>query len=148
VDDIDALDRDQPAACVEYVEEQYKYYREKECRPGYDPCYMAKQRHISGRMRAMLIDWLVSRAPSLTHLGHRPDPSSSRMCVCLRVFVRVCGWSGWQVEVDYKFKGVPETLYLAVNILDRFLDRKLVPRDKLQLVGVTAYLVGGSLGPS
>ena len=47
----------------------------------------------------------------------------------------------WLVEVHLKFKLMPETLYLTVNIIDRFLERKLVKRDKLQLVGVTAMLL-------
>jgi hypothetical protein len=47
----------------------------------------------------------------------------------------------WLVEVHQKFKLVPETMHLAVNIIDRFLERKLVPRQKLQLVGVTAMLL-------
>lgn len=47
----------------------------------------------------------------------------------------------WLVEVHYKFKCCPETLYLTINLIDRFLDRKQVPRPKLQLVGVTAFLV-------
>jgi len=103
VDDIDAVDADNPLACVEYVENQYAHYREKECRPGYDPSYMSKQPYINVRMRAILVDWLV--------------------------------------EVHYKFKCCPETLYLTVNLIDRFLDRKQVPRPKLQLVGVTAFLI-------
>ena len=47
----------------------------------------------------------------------------------------------WLVEVHLKFKLMPETLYLTVNIIDRFLERKLVVRQKLQLVGVTAMLL-------
>ena len=35
VDDIDVADRAEPLACVDYVEDQYRHYREKECRPGY-----------------------------------------------------------------------------------------------------------------
>lgn len=34
-----------------------------------------------------------------------------------------------------------ETLYLTVNIIDRFLARKQVVRKKLQLVGMTAMLL-------
>jgi G2/mitotic-specific cyclin-B, other len=34
-----------------------------------------------------------------------------------------------------------ETLYLTVNIIDRFLERQNVQRKKLQLVGVTAMLL-------
>jgi cyclin B len=47
----------------------------------------------------------------------------------------------WLFEVHQKFKLKPETLYLTVNIIDRFLERKLVVRQKLQLVGVTAMLL-------
>lgn len=47
----------------------------------------------------------------------------------------------WLVEVHHKFKLMPETMYLTVNIIDRFLERKLVIRQKLQLVGVTAMLL-------
>lgn len=47
----------------------------------------------------------------------------------------------WLVEVHLKFKLVPETLYLTVNLIDRFLERKEVSRPKLQLVGVTSLLI-------
>ena len=49
----------------------------------------------------------------------------------------------WLVEVHLKFKLVPETLYLTVNLIDRFLERQIVVRPKLQLVGVTALLIAG-----
>lgn len=47
----------------------------------------------------------------------------------------------WLVEVHLKFKLVPETLYLTVNVIDRFLEKSEVSRPKLQLVGVTALLI-------
>ena len=47
----------------------------------------------------------------------------------------------WLIEVHLKFKLVPETLYLAVNIIDRYLEKQEVTRQKLQLVGVTALLL-------
>jgi len=47
----------------------------------------------------------------------------------------------WLVEVHLKFKLVPETLYLAVNLVDRYLEKKEVKRTKLQLVGVAALLL-------
>jgi G2/mitotic-specific cyclin-B, other len=46
-----------------------------------------------------------------------------------------------QVEVHLKFKMVPETLYLTVDLIDRFLEKKQIRRSKLQLVGVSALLV-------
>ena len=47
----------------------------------------------------------------------------------------------WLVEVHLKFKLVPETLYLTINIIDRYLAKAEVKRTKLQLVGVTALLI-------
>lgn len=47
----------------------------------------------------------------------------------------------WLVDVHLKFKLQPETLFLTVNIIDRFLERQHVLRRKLQLVGVTAMLI-------
>jgi Cyclin, N-terminal domain/Cyclin, C-terminal domain len=47
----------------------------------------------------------------------------------------------WLVEIHLKFRCEPETLHLAVNILDRYLTSVDVPRDMLQLVGGTALLL-------
>jgi hypothetical protein len=65
--------------------------------------YMHLQDDINGKMRAILIDWLV--------------------------------------EVHMKFRLVPDTLYLCVNLIDRYCSIKPVKRASLQLVGVTALLV-------
>ena len=43
--------------------------------------------------------------------------------------------------MHYEFKLRSETLYLAVNIIDRFLEKQPVMRKNLQLVGVTAMLL-------
>ncbi|OVA00604.1 Cyclin [Macleaya cordata] len=47
----------------------------------------------------------------------------------------------WLIEVHYKFELMDETLFLTVNLIDRFLERQTVMRKKLQLVGVTAMLL-------
>ncbi|KAF7143083.1 hypothetical protein RHSIM_Rhsim05G0047700 [Rhododendron simsii] len=47
----------------------------------------------------------------------------------------------WLIEVHYKFKLMEETLFLTVNLIDRFLECETVVRKKLQLVGVTALLL-------
>lgn len=43
--------------------------------------------------------------------------------------------------MHYKFELMDETLYLTVNLIDRFLAAQPVVRKKLQLVGVTAMLL-------
>ncbi|GER40686.1 cyclin family protein [Striga asiatica] len=47
----------------------------------------------------------------------------------------------WLVEVHKKFELMPESLYLTINIVDRFLSVKAVPRRELQLVGISSMLV-------
>ena len=47
----------------------------------------------------------------------------------------------WLVDVHIKFKLLPETLFMTINILDRFLDIFQISRKKLQLIGVTAMLI-------
>ncbi|KPA79627.1 cyclin (CYCA) [Leptomonas pyrrhocoris] len=47
----------------------------------------------------------------------------------------------WLMDVIAEFKLHPETFFLAVDIIDRFLFFYSIPRTKLQLVGVTAVLI-------
>ena len=47
----------------------------------------------------------------------------------------------WLVQVHQRFQLLPETFYLAINIIDRFLSTKIVQLDKLQLVGITALFI-------
>lgn len=47
----------------------------------------------------------------------------------------------WLVEVHMKFRLEEETLFLCVNIIDRYLSVTNVERSKFQLVGVTALLL-------
>lgn len=48
----------------------------------------------------------------------------------------------WLVDVHLKFKLVPETLYVTVQLIDRYLEKVQVNRNKLQLVGVSALFIG------
>ncbi|ESQ40536.1 hypothetical protein EUTSA_v10013556mg [Eutrema salsugineum] len=47
----------------------------------------------------------------------------------------------WLLEVHIKFELNLETLYLTVNIIDRFLSVRAVPKRELQLVGISALLI-------
>jgi cyclin B len=47
----------------------------------------------------------------------------------------------WLIEVHYKFRLVPATLWLTINIIDRYLEIEQVQRTKLQLIGVTALFI-------
>ncbi|KAI4314641.1 hypothetical protein L6164_027529 [Bauhinia variegata] len=47
----------------------------------------------------------------------------------------------WLIEVHDKFDLMHETLFLTVNLIDRFLEKEKVVRKKLQLVGLVAMLL-------
>ncbi|KAJ4724188.1 Cyclin [Melia azedarach] len=48
----------------------------------------------------------------------------------------------WLIEVHNRFELMPETLYLTINIMDRYLSmKKSVSRRELQLVGIGSMLI-------
>lgn len=47
----------------------------------------------------------------------------------------------WITEISYNLSFLPETLYLSVFLVDRFLSLRLVTKSKLQLVGLTALFI-------
>lgn len=47
----------------------------------------------------------------------------------------------WLVEVCEEYKLVPDTLYLTVNLIDRFLSKNYIEKTRLQLLGVTCMLI-------
>lgn len=47
----------------------------------------------------------------------------------------------WLIEVHLKFKLHPETLFLTINLIDRYLSTTSIYRNKLQLVGVAAMFI-------
>ncbi|KAJ7363977.1 cyclin [Mycena albidolilacea] len=47
----------------------------------------------------------------------------------------------WLLQVHLRYHMLPETLWIAVNIVDRFLTHRTVSLIKLQLVGITAMFI-------
>ncbi|CAL0327092.1 unnamed protein product [Lupinus luteus] len=47
----------------------------------------------------------------------------------------------WMVEVAEEYKLLPDTLFLSVSYVDRFLSLKRVSKPKLQLLGVSSMLI-------
>jgi hypothetical protein len=45
----------------------------------------------------------------------------------------------WIAELHYKFKMFPETLYTVTMIIDKYLSKKPVKKENLQLVGTAAF---------
>ncbi|WZZ11066.1 hypothetical protein YC2023_096987 [Brassica napus] len=47
----------------------------------------------------------------------------------------------WLIEVHFKFHLMHETLYLTMNLLDRYLSQVPVQKNEMQLIGLTALLL-------
>jgi len=47
----------------------------------------------------------------------------------------------WLTRMHHKFKLAQDTLYMTVNIFDRVLDVMQVPKDCLELLGITCLLI-------
>ncbi len=47
----------------------------------------------------------------------------------------------WLVDTHAKFRLLPETLFLTINVLDRFMSKEMVEVDRLQLLAVVALFI-------
>lgn len=47
----------------------------------------------------------------------------------------------WLLQIHIQYHLLPETLWIAINIMDRFLSSRPVSRVKLQLVGVASMFI-------
>lgn len=48
----------------------------------------------------------------------------------------------WLVDVHFKYSMSPQTLHMAVGLIDRYLDKETtIRRQRLQLVGITAMFI-------
>jgi hypothetical protein len=70
-------------------------------------------------------------APSPTYMTRQADINDRMRAILI----------DWLIEVHLKFKLELDTLFLTVQLIDRFLQCKTVWREKLQLVGVSAMLI-------
>ena len=70
-------------------------------------------------------------APNPYYMDHQTEIQWSMRAVLM----------DWLVQVHGRFQLLPETLFLCVNYIDRFLSSKVVSLNKLQLVGATAIFV-------
>lgn len=47
----------------------------------------------------------------------------------------------WLIDVHIQFHLLPQTLFLAINLLDRYLERTKTTKEELQLIGMTALIL-------
>ncbi|XP_028272017.1 cyclin-A2 [Parambassis ranga] len=82
-------------------------------------------------IHAYLRELEVKTRPKAGYMRKQPDITNSMRAILV----------DWLVEVGEEYKLQNETLYLAVNYIDRFLSSMSVLRGKLQLVGTAAMLL-------
>ncbi|KAG9119648.1 G2/mitotic-specific cyclin [Ceratobasidium sp. 392] len=73
----------------------------------------------------------VRTMPSPVYMKSQPDLSWDMRGILM----------DWLIQVHSRFRLLPETLFLATNIIDRFLSLRIVSLIKLQLVGITSLFV-------
>ncbi|KAF8369758.1 hypothetical protein HHK36_032217 [Tetracentron sinense] len=118
--DIDSGDIKNPLAVVEYIEDIHAYYKKTEV-SSFRPFYL---------LHAFL-KTENSSCVSPSYMEQQFDINEKMRAILI----------DWLIEVHYKFELMDETLFLTINLIDRFLARQTVVRKKLQLVGVTAMLL-------
>lgn len=47
----------------------------------------------------------------------------------------------WMIKIHYNFKLLPETLFLTVNVIDRYFSMHQISKRDVQLVGISALLI-------
>lgn len=119
-----------PAQCIDMIDRMYNVYYELEVRLV----------HMASLHTAIPIASLTSICFTLIsqekfsakpYMKNQKDINQKMRSILI----------DWLVEVHNKFKLQPQTLWLCVNILDRYLEQVQTMRSKLQLVGVTALLI-------
>lgn len=111
--DIDARDQDDPLMVTDYVQDMFQYYREQEGRAVAGPYLFDDDGDDNEAIQ-----------PNINH----------KMRAIL---------VDWLVDIHHKMKCDPETLYLTVQILDRFLaaNVKKASKKNFQLIGTGAFLI-------
>jgi cyclin B len=138
----DKADVAKPHMVTDYVDEIYKYYKDMEVCPFLnwllfelflltnEYCRLLWSVFLSFHCFFSLCRPQTAKAPTL-YMHSQADINARMRAILI----------DWLVEVHLKFKLVPTTLYLCVNLIDQYCSSNAVQRSKLQLVGVTALLV-------
>jgi hypothetical protein len=82
-------------------------------------------------IHAFLLSEESARLPLSTYMEQQRDINSRMRAILV----------DWLVEVHSKYRLHDETLWLCVEIVDRYLQASQVMRNRLQLVGVAAMLI-------
>jgi len=136
VENIDEARVNDPECVTEYVNGIYDYLRSREARLsiGYYhflicdyPLFSCVQKNLISFLSTVQVKYSIPN----DYMSKQVDVNEKMRTILI----------DWLLEVHLKFKLLPETLFLSVSIIDRFLTLKCVAREQLQLVGVTAMFI-------
>ena len=116
--DLDAEDEGDPAMVAEYVVDAFKYM-------------LAIEVSQLGLIEGIHADHQPSTMPAADYMEKQVELKWQMRTVLM----------DWIIEVHSKFRLLPETLFIATNLIDRFLSHRVVSVEKIQLVGITALFV-------
>ncbi|XP_050363492.1 cyclin-A1-4-like [Argentina anserina] len=94
-----------------------------------DPQFCAT---IASDIYKYLLESEVNRRPSMDYMETVQNDIDARMRAVL---------IDWLVEVAEEFRLIPDTLFLAVNYVDRYLSGNAMKKQRLQLLGVACMMI-------
>ena len=95
---------------------------------------------INDKMRAILVDWLVE-----VHLKFKVSfwfNNDTDFVICCdedSISVAAMTVVFWTDKLQLPMQLMPETLFLTMNVIDRFLEQKPMTRKNLQLVCTSTF---------
>lgn len=51
----------------------------------------------------------------------------------------------WIIDITVKFNSRPKTLYLTVDVIDRFIEKEVIKRSEFQLIGIAALMIASKI---
>jgi hypothetical protein len=108
------------------------------------------QKDINPSMRAILIDWLVEVIflESISHVDFANSYIVQNVTLSFDSQCRVHYEASlcvltiyFELQVAEEYRLVPDTLYLTVNYIDRYLSGNPMNRQQLQLLGVASMMI-------
>ena len=118
-EDLDAEDEGDPTMVSEYVVDAFNYMMKLEVS---DPLCLVPCNHAYNQRSTMA---------NPTYMDDQEELQWRMRTILM----------DWLIEVHSKFRLLPETLFIAVNLIDRFLSQRVISLVKFQLVGLTALFV-------
>lgn len=107
--------------CDEYCEERKEEY------------FLNSKKYIGDILKNM---WKLEKSDTSKALKNYMDHVQNNISPRMRGIL-----VDWLIEVHNKFKLRPSTMFLTIELLDRFLSRRAIHRTKLQLLGCTCMWI-------